>query len=259
MRTRRLTLAGLGLVAALAVGVSGCGSDSSNGGGGDSNKQGNAAVQTDKPIDALNAAAAKLNNETFKVEMVMGKELSATGVMDPAGKKASMTMEMSLGSTSLNVGMIMIDTDIYVKMSGMAGMPEQWMHIDGSKAKGGSPFGSLNLNDPSGFKNLANALNDLERDGDRGFKGTIDLTKAPNIDESTVSTLGDKAKAVPFTAKIDDQGRLVEFVMDLEAFAPSLGQIKTTYFDFGTDAKIEAPPASETIEAPSELVDSFTG
>lgn len=256
MRTRRLALAGIGLIAALAVGVSGCGSDSSNGGGSD--KGDAAAVQTEKPIDALNAAAAKLNNETFKIEMVMGKELSANGVMDPAGKKASMTMEMSLGSTSLNVDVIMIDSDIYLKMSGMPGMPEQWMHIDGSKAKGGSPLGNVDLNDPSGLKDLANALNDIERDGDRGFKGTIDLTKAPDFDDETRDALGDKANAIPFTAKVDDQGRLVEFVIDLAAVEPSLWQLKAAYFDFGTDAKIEAPPASETIEAPSELVESFT-
>lgn len=257
MRTRRLAIAGLGLVAALAVGVAGC--DSVAGGDSASGDGTNTSVEQKKPIDALNEAGQKLNSETFKLEMVMPGGMEADGVVDAPNKKASMTMAVSFGGSNLKTEVIMLSKDFYVKVSGVPGAPNQWMHLDASKANADSPLGMINMNDPSGYQAWSGALVSVEYDGERAFKGTIDLTKSPTADEATLETLGDKAKEVPFTAKVDGEGRLVELVIDLSAIEPSLKAVKTRYFDFGTQVDVEAPPASETIEAPAELLDALSG
>ena len=78
--------------------------------------------------------------------------------------------------------------------------------------------------------------------------------QGPTRNADSVKALGAKANAVPFTAKADDQGRLIELVIDMGAVMPSAGKMTTTYSDFGTEVRVEAPPAAEVIEMPKEML-----
>jgi hypothetical protein len=259
MMTRRLTVSGLALVTALSFGVAGCkntGTDSAGPAGGASATATSAAPQQD-PKEALTAAAGKLGKDTVKVTMKMSGGLDATGAMDPTARKAQLAMNMSAGGQSLKMNVVMVDKDIYLKMTGVPSMPKKWMHIDAAKVKAGGTLDVMPEGDPAGAAKMMNAVVDVQRNGEHGFKGTLDLTKTPSANAAALKTLGDKVKAVPFTATVDDQGRLTDMTVQMSALQPGAGDLKTTYSDFGSPVSIAKPPASQTMEAPKELLGIF--
>jgi len=134
----------------------------------------------------------------------------------------------------------------------------KWMHIDAAKVPAGSPF-SMESNDPKSAAKLIESAAQVEKTGPGRFSGVLDMTKSPTVDADSIKALGAKANAVPFTAEADDQGRLVELVIDMAAVMPGAGKMTTTYSDFGTDVRVEAPPASEVIEMPKEMLGVVDG
>jgi len=251
MKTRRLAVTGLALVATLSFGVAGCntGTGTSGADGGTS-----AAPQL-TAAEELAAAAKKLNQDTVAVAMRM-TGLKSDGAMDPAGKKAKMTMDISANGESMKIEMVALDTDLYMKMAGAPGLPKTWMRIDATKVKEGSTFDFMPDGDASGANNLVNSMVTVERDGERSFKGSMDITKSRNANQESLKTLGDKAKAIPFTAKVDDQGRLIEITVDMKSVLASLGEMKTTYSNFGEPVEVSKPAGSVT-DAPQSLLDAF--
>jgi hypothetical protein len=258
MRTRRLAIAGVVLVA--AIGLGGCDAKDTNAGAG----TGPAAEQTAAPADPaaeLAAAATKLADDSLKVKTTMAAGLNAEGAADRAGDKMVMSMTIGDGTdpdSAMQVDLRKIGTDVYMKMGGAMGAmlgdkAGKWMHIDAAKVPAGSPF-SMESNDPKSAAKLIESAAQVEKTGPSSFSGVLDMTKSPTVDSDSIKALGAKANAVPFTAKADDQGRLVELVIDMEAIMPSAGKMTTTYSDFGTDVRVEAPPASEAIEMPKEML-----
>lgn len=256
MKTRRLAIGGISLFAAISLGIAGCGSGSGSSTTG-GNDKGSTTITQLTPQERLAEAAQHINKETAKIKLE-SSALTADGLMDPANKKMSMTVKMSVVGQSMDMQMIVLDKDVYVKMAGLPGMGDKWMHIDGSAVKSGSTLDELFPDgDPGGVRRMLDGMVDVQPDGERGFKGTIDLTKSPTANE-TIKAMGDKAK-VPFTARLDEQGRLVELTIDMTPVEPEAGKMTVSYSDFGVPVTIEKPAASEIIEAPAELAKSFTG
>ena len=260
MTNRRLAIAGLALVATL--GLTGCGpegtkaSDAGNG-------SGVAATQAGAKQDAaadLAAAAQKLGEQSMKIDMNMAGAMSMTGVADPKAGTAKMSMEMGALGKGTGIEMRKIGDDLYMKFGGSMGKAlgggssaKPWMHIDASKLAEGSNF-KLPKDDPAGSKAMIAAMTQVERVGDTGFKGTLDLTKSPRYSKNKgLEALGDKATKIPFTAKKDAEGRLVELTLDMSSLGAGGGKVTTKYFDFGTPVSVEAPSASQVQEAPSQL------
>lgn len=251
MTSRRFTKTGLALLAAVSLAATGCAESAEK-----SPTTGASAPATSAQLNALEelqAAVDKLNDDTVRVTLD-GDVQSGGGVMDPRAGTAEMSLKMGLGGQSLDFQFIRLQDDIYLKTAGIGGSSDKWMHIDGSKISSDSRLGSMLQGDPAGAENLLKGIAEVERDGERRFKGTIDMTKSPTADAESTRALGDKAKAVPFTAAVDEQGRLTELTIDMSVLAASLGQLKATYSDFGAPVTVERPAASETTEAPSELL-----
>ncbi|MFG3707410.1 hypothetical protein ACGF7U_22165 [Micromonospora sp. NPDC047670] len=251
MNTRRLATTGVAIVAALSLGLTGCGTKT-DAGTPAGNGTGAAPATSSAPADAraeLSAAAQKLNQQSVRMKL-KSAVINGSGVMDPATKTGDMTMKMGTGGT---FRVLMLGDDAYLKISGMPGMPKKWMHMDATKL---GESGQLNLmpeGDPGGAKQMIDSVVDVEKTGAGTFAGTLDYTRTKANDES-IKALGDKAKAVPFTAKVDDQNRLVEFVIDTSVLHEALGKMTTTYSDFGAPVSVRKPAASETQEAPAELI-----
>ncbi|MGW4501734.1 hypothetical protein ACWENR_24375 [Micromonospora sp. NPDC004336] len=252
MNTRRLATTGVAIVAALSLGLTGCGTktdaDTPAGNGGT-----NAAPATSSaPADAraeLSAAALKLNQQSVRMKL-KSSVIDGDGVMDPATKTGDMTMKMGPQGT---FRVLMLGDDAYLKITGVAGMPKKWMHMDATKL---GKSGNLNLmpeGDPGGAKQMIDSVVDVKKTGEGAFAGTLDYTRTKSEDKA-IQALGEKAKSVPFTAKVDDQGRLVEFAIDTSVLHESLGMMTTTYSDFGAPVSVKKPAASETQEAPEELI-----
>lgn len=260
MRSRRLTTAGLGLVAAVTFAVAGCGDtiDSPNTG-----NENAAGQEKQDAATVLAAASTKLAQESFKMTMKIGEAGSMTGVMDPQKKLGQMTMTISAQGTSMKIETLLVGTDLYMKMDmGGAALPgmdaSKWMHLDTTKLPANSSLGlKPGEYDPANTEKLLKAATKVERVNDREFKGTLDLTKATGvagIDAKDVTGLGEKGKAVPFTARTDDKGRLVNLKIEMPAVAGvDLGSLDATYSDFGTAVDVKKPDAGSVVPAPEAI------
>jgi len=259
MRNRRLAIASLALIAGL--GLTGCGSNdsSSSGSTGSSAAAKQEAAKLDPAAD-LTAATKKLGEQSMKIDMDMAGAMSMTGVADPKAGTAKMSMDMGALGEGTKIEMRKVGNDLYMKFGGQVGdmlkggsSSKAWMHVDASKLAEGSNF-NITPDDPAGTKTMLEAITGVERVGDNGFKGTLDLTKSPRFNKGdSLKALGDKATKVPFTAKKDSEGRLTEITLDMSALQPGTGKIKTKYHDFGTPVSVEAPPASQVQEMPAQL------
>jgi hypothetical protein len=246
MRIRRLTIAGVALVA--AIGVAGCGPTD------DKAAPAAPVATTTKPVDAtteLAAAATKLGSQSMRVKMTMGGGVSMSGVADSAAQTADMTM--NLGAEAGEMKMVRIGKDIWMKFDGALAQltgGKKWLHMDMQQVDNGA----LGSSDPAqAAKSLQSAAN-VQRVGDHEFKGTLDLTKSPGLaGKSAAKELGAKANAVPFTATTDDQGRLVAMTVDMTSISAEAGTLKSTYSDFGTKVSVTAPPKADVTEMPKEL------
>ena len=167
---------------------------------------------------------------------------ATAGATDPAAAK-----ELTAAATKLG-------DDMYMRFTGGLAnvMGKKWMHLDAADLKAGSNFAVLPQDDPTGAQSLAKAVTQVAKQGDT-YTGVIDITKAPSLNKDSLKALGAKSNTVPFTAKVDGSGRLVEMNVDMSAIAPTAGTMKTTYSDFGTKVKVSKPPADQVTEPPKEL------
>ncbi|MDG4767589.1 hypothetical protein O7632_26365 [Solwaraspora sp. WMMD406] len=269
MRTRRLTTTGLGVVAALTLAVSGSGCGVIAGAGTSSPDvqtspiTGKATAEGDVKGDAreaLIAATTKLNEDTVQVAMTMAMgangSMEATGSLDPVNKRARYEMFMGVGSELMKINMIMLEQDLYMRIAGdeMAEMSDVWLHVDTSKIPDGSAFDMMPDGDPAGAANMIEGLVDVEWTSDTTMSGTIDMTKSSTADPEMLDALGDRATAVPFTATLDDEGRLVELVVDTASLAPGMGTIEARYSNFGAPVSVEAPTDGEIMPLPDAML-----
>ncbi|GAA2401422.1 hypothetical protein Cme02nite_58510 [Catellatospora methionotrophica] len=257
MKTRRFGVAAVGLIAlaALATGCSkaadkpGATASASTSAAASAPAQGAAAAS-----DALTAAADKLKGTTAKMTMSMGGAAGAamkiTGQLDGPGKKSATSMDVM----TLKMEVIQLGDQVYMKAAGVPGMPAGWMHIDVAKLGAQSTL-RKSIEDPSYTAKMLTTAAQVQWDGTGKVKGVLDLTQSPSMNPAMVGTLGDQIKAVPFTATIDDQGRLSTMTVALGAVAPAagVGDMTIAYSDFGAPVTIEKP-AGEIVEAPAALL-----
>jgi hypothetical protein len=263
MKNRRLAIAGLAL--ATALGLAGCGTDSdqtatngpSAGGAASAGAQaqpGPGAGSREAGAELV-AAASKLAESTVKIDTKMGDALSMNGALDPKAAKVKMAMVLGTTASSTRVDVIQIGNDMYLKFDGPLAkvVGGSWMHVDATKLKAGNSFNQLQGNDPAGTRAMTNAMTNVQKTGDHDFTGTLDLTKTPQYNKDSMKGLGAKASAVPFTAKTDAEGRLVELNVELQTILPGAGTMRSTYSGFGTKVDVEKPEASKVKELPANM------
>jgi hypothetical protein len=257
MRTRRLTTAGLGAFAALALGLAGCAADDNTGSGTSGGATPGAATSAPAAGAAaskLAAAAQKLNDDTVTARLESAG-ITSTSAVDPKGDKASATMTITSTTGSADFAVRAVGDDVYIQADGLPNVQAgKWLHIDGTKAAGSS-FDLIPDGDAAGAGRFLDTVADANETSPGSFSGTLDLTKMPTGSNGvSVNALGDKAKAVPFTASVDDQGRLTTLAIDMSAIDTKLGTLKTTYSDFGKPVSVEAPAAADTVEPDPQLL-----
>jgi uncharacterized lipoprotein YmbA len=255
MKNRHLAITGLTLVAAL--GLAGCGTTSEKATSVTPSAAASApATDTGTGAEAeLVAAAAKLGQDTVKVDMAMGGAMSMTGMLDPRSGKADMAMALGAGTTETKVQLRQLKNDMYMKFEGSLAksVGGTWMHLDAAKLKDGSSFNLLQGNDPAGTQAMVKAMTNVQKNGAHAFKGVLDMTKTPRFDKDSMKALGAKASTVPFTATSDDQGRLIEMNIEMGQIMAGAGTMRMKYSDFGTAVNVTAPPKSQVKELPASM------
>jgi hypothetical protein len=261
---RRVAGPGLALLAAGALALAGCGTTQTTSGGTGTGAASSPSPTLPAPKDAVLASVKTLSETTYKYTL-SSDGLDGTGAADPVAKKASMSIKGDKEGQHVSLDVILIDTNIWIKMDlGAAanktiGIPNKFMHIDQHKLKDKASLGfSTDDSDPAESVKLLKGLVEVQRVDPQHYTATLDLTQvtASSVDKEKLDKLGDKAKSVPATITLDDQGRLIGVTVDLSAVDPS-ATIKVTYSDFGAPVTINPPAKSNVVEAPKNVYDMF--
>ncbi|GIE99079.1 hypothetical protein [Paractinoplanes rishiriensis] len=97
---------------------------------------------------------------------------------------------------------------------------QSWLHVEAGKAKPGGDL-DIDLSDPdlTGASALVAGALTVQRDN-RTITGRLDASKAGGsglLDTDTAAAMGAAAKSLPFTATLDDRGRLTRLEFDAPA------------------------------------------
>jgi hypothetical protein len=221
------------------------------------------------PKDGLLNALAPMTKTSYKYTLSSGG-LTGQGANDPANKTATLALTGTATNSqqqggSITVNALAIGTDLWLKLdfgsanSTLKISTDKWFHIDATKL-GANPTLPV---DPNGGANTAallkNAVDVKQTDGTH-YSGTVDLTGGSSstpLGQPDIDRLGQKAKAVPFTATVDSQGRLTEVKLDFPAVDPQIPAVTSTYSDYGTTVTATKPDPAQVQEAPDTLYQIF--
>jgi hypothetical protein len=269
MRTPRWAGLGLASVAAVAL-AGGCSADGgTTPGAGVSASAGvpgasaSAGAADPAAAGALAGAAAKLGDTSFKMTMTSGSGLKVDGLIDAPGGVGTATLTASGPNTEITVKTLLVDKDLYVQVPGVT-KAGTWTHLDVSRLPEGANIGLRpGQIDPANTAQLLTSTTDVRQTGSRSYEGTLDLTKAAGVagmDQKSIKAWGSQAQNVPFTAGVDDQGRLSTLTIQLPAVNGQQAQpLDINYTDYGTKVDVKRPAAGEITEAPDSLYSSLGG
>ncbi|MEV4118223.1 hypothetical protein [Micromonospora sp. NPDC049645] len=223
---------------------------------------------------ALLDSTKEISNGNFRFTLA-GAGSTVDGLVHQPSQSAA--MKISIGGPSADLAMkldvIHYKPDSWVKLelSGPTAnsLPAikqlnlgKYQHLDQARIKGNRNLGfDFEKVDPAGSAVLTEGITEVRSTGTGAYAGTIDVTKAAeagSLNAATIAALGTQAKTVPFTAKVDPQGRLSELVLQLPAAGQTTAQeIRMTYSDYGAATAAQKPPANQVVEAPAELYSLF--
>jgi hypothetical protein len=266
MRTPRLAGLGLTAMATAALAVAGCdngGGSPSAGGSAPATSASSASAADPAAVTALSAATAKLGTTSFKILATSGTNFKLSGAVDPANGVGTGDLTASGTNTELKVKSLLIDKDLYVQVPGVT-KAGTWTHLDVSRLPEGANVGLRpGQVDPVNTANLLGSSTDVHSTGGNNYAGTVDLTKAiglAGVDQVTIDSYGSQAQNVPFTAGLDDQGRIqVLMITPPSASGKQILPIEVLYSDYGVPVTASRPATSQITEAPDNLYSSLGG
>ena len=247
---RKVRLAGLGALLALgAVTAGGCGVA-------DAVKEAASpapAGPEERLLDALPGFATGAFRFTVK-----GGTQPMSGVLDASKKSYRIDVSQKdpdLGYT-LTMKFLVVDEQAWIKIGfkgteGLTGFPElpkTWMLVDPGKIEDteDAPLSYDDETDPGEAGAVLRAIVDVTQTGAGTYEGTTDLTRqgeAGIVADATLKALGDRAKAVPFEATVDGQGRLTRTVVEI----PAAGKAEATRYEVVYDGYGSTEPPSEPV------------
>jgi hypothetical protein len=260
MRTQRLGGMGLGLMAAATLAVAGCSGTGAATPGTSSAAPGVTAsigAADSTAAAALANAAATLGTTSFKITMTSGTALSLTGLLDAPHGVGTATLDVKAAGAALQVKSLLVGQDLYVRVPGVT-KAGGWTHVDVSRLPEGASIGLRpGQIDPANTAALLTTSTDVQPVDARSYRGTLDLTRAvgvTGIDKVSVDGWGAAAQNVPFTAGLDEAGRLSALTIQLPALAGQPAQpLEILYSDYGTTVAAQKPAADQVTEAPEAL------
>ncbi|MGN9774286.1 hypothetical protein ACTMS0_00680 [Micromonospora sp. H33] len=279
MTVRRLS-AGLVAAALFAPGLAACNADGTPQAGSSATPTTTAsgsAPATGVPGDAKQAlldSTREISNGNFRFTMSGGGSTAEGQVHEPS---QSAQMKVVLGKPtddlSMTLDLIHIKPDSWVKLdlggrtaSSVPGVQKlnlgKYQHLDQTRIQGNRNLGfDFDQVDPAGSAVLTQGVTEVRKTGEGAYAGTLDVSKAADagsVDPAVITALGPQARTVPFTAKLDPQGRLSELVLQIPAAGQSAAQeIRITYSDYGSATPAQQPPAGQVVEAPAEFYNLF--
>ncbi|MGK5672822.1 hypothetical protein ACSNOB_08265 [Micromonospora sp. URMC 106] len=223
---------------------------------------------------ALLASTREISNGNFRFTM-SGAGSTAEGQVHEPSQSAEMRVTVGKPTDDLfmKLDLVHYKPDSWVKVDlggttagSLPGVQKlnlgKYQHLDQTRIKGNRNLGfDFDKVDPAGSEVLTQGITEVRQTGEGAYAGTIDVSKAAeagSVDPTVITALGAQAKSVPFTAKLDPQGRLSEMVIQIPAAGQTKAQdIRITYSDYGSATAAQKPPADQVVEAPAELYNLF--
>ncbi|WKU04186.1 hypothetical protein [Micromonospora sp. HUAS LYJ1] len=236
---------------------------------------GSASPGTSEAKQALLNSTNEIRNGNFRFTM-SGVGSTAEGQVHQPSQSAQMKLSIGDASSDLmmNLDLIHAKPDSWVKLDlggrsagSIPGAQKlnlgKYQHLDQTRIKGNKSLGfDFDKVDPAGSAVLTQGITEVRQTGEGSYAGTLDVSKAAeagSVDQTVISALGAQAQSVPFTAKLDPQGRLSELVVRIPAAGQSVAQdIKITYSDYGNATAAQKPAADQVVEAPQEFYNLFS-
>jgi hypothetical protein len=132
-----------------------------------------------------------------------------------------------------------------------------WMHVDLAKLEDKESFDVFASNDVTGVTPMLDQVVTATRQGDV-ISGTLDVTAASvetlPWEAADIKQMGAAAKALPFTATVDGEGRLVKLVVEVPAIGKAKPYQHTTEFsDYGQAKAPTAPTGAKLVEMNADM------
>jgi hypothetical protein len=223
-----------------------------------------AAASTSAPASAsaaLTSAIVGLGGQAFDLR-VAAAGATGTGSVDPSKRAVTFDAKGSEGGETFELNLTALAADLWVKvdlgsLNAQVGLdPSKWLKVDSSKIDFNSiGLDVLNSTDVLDLTSMQRAMSNVQRTDDTHLTGTIDLTALTGVvspDSSDLTKAGAAAKAVPFTATLDDQGRLSELKINGDSIGSGLS-IDIAITNIGAASPITTPAASDVVPAPQAI------
>jgi hypothetical protein len=257
---------GVVIVVASVLLAAGCtGGDKKQGGspGVDANASASAAASSSSAAATatgdLRAAVTELTKTSYRYTLKAG-DATGGGTVDPTAAQSSLSISVAAEGEAFKTDVLILGPELFAKISGLP-LPgldgKKWFRIDRSRIKSFNALGIRDVDDPTGVKTLSGTIATIQKTGDRSYKGTLDLSKgsaAFGLDDAAAKQLGEKARAVPFEATVNEQGRLATWKMTI----PAHGSEKETSFELaytehGGKFELKKPAAGEVVNPPEAV------
>ncbi|MEH1165515.1 hypothetical protein V6V47_09020 [Micromonospora sp. CPCC 205539] len=202
------------------------------------------------PVGVLVAAAKKVDEQPYKLTVGTGGTAggdSTVLVWDPKARRGLETTSLKVPNGEVKIERLTTGPDVYVRVTApdrrvQVWDGKTWWHVGAP----GAPGGKQGL-DNTKLAGTLTAPAAVKQTGVREYAGTLDLRQSGAVLGSGVGkVLGDRAAAVPFTAAVDEQGRLVRYRIELASEQSKTAQLDLTYSDFGLAVAAD-PPAADLV------------
>lgn len=256
MKHHRFAVAGLGVLAAASLALAACSSTS-----GSASPKAQSASPSVAPADALVAAATSLNGKGYDMTLTAAN-VTGKGSVDPANHAVTFDAKASEGGQTIELNLTGIGSDLFAKidlgaLNSQIGIdPSKWLKVDASKVDASTIGLDLsNLSDVLDIGSLTKAVSNVKRTDATHLTGTIDLTNLTGVEKPDADVLkkaGAAAKSVPFTATLDDQGRLSDLKISGDSIDSGLS-VDIALSNVGSPTAVTPPPAADVIPAPAAI------
>jgi len=258
VKYRRFAVAGIGALAVASLGLAACSSTSNSASAGSATTSASPSVA---PADALVAAATSLNGKGYDMTLTAAS-VTGKGSVDPTNHAVTFDAKASEGGQTFELNLTGIGSDLWAKidlgaLNSQVGLdPTKWIKIDATKVDESSIGLNLsNLSDVLDIGSLTKAVSNVQRTDATHLTGTIDLTSLTGTEKPDADALkkaGAAAKSVPFTATLDDQGRLSDLKINGDSIDTGLS-VDIAVSNVGSPTAVTAPPAAEVVPAPAAI------
>ena len=202
----------------------------------------------DRARDALVAAYGRSLAVSHTVESRSAGRTSRA-VLDPAAESGLSTLrEVLADGTALTAETRRIADDTWIHATGFDGLDaDTWIHVDSERT-----IGSVIAVDTSEMtEGLARSLLEV-RGAAPLYSGTLMFPGSRGAQFGHAEA----ASLAPFTATVDDRGRMTSLTLDANSMI-GLDAVMTTISGFEAPVSVAPPPAAEVVEGTDEMLATF--